>query len=54
MAIGEIGAAKYAHFIDNLKENKYRNIVVLTGAGISVSAGIPDFRSPHSGIYSNL
>jgi NAD-dependent SIR2 family protein deacetylase len=49
-----MGSAKYLQFIENLKENKYQNIVVLTGAGISVSAGIPDFRSPHSGIYSNL
>ena len=31
-----------------------RRIVVLTGAGVSVSAGIPDFRTPGSGLYSNL
>mmetsp|Transcript_10914 Transcript_10914/g.15153 ORF Transcript_10914/g.15153 Transcript_10914/m.15153 type:complete len:375 (+) Transcript_10914:299-1423(+) len=38
---------------DMIKAGKIKNIAVLSGAGISVSAGIPDFRSP-GGMYDTL
>jgi NAD-dependent SIR2 family protein deacetylase len=37
-----------------IEKHKAKKIMVLAGAGVSVAAGIPDFRTPGTGLYDNL
>jgi NAD-dependent deacetylase sirtuin 2 len=43
-----------AGVVEFIKSGKAKNIILMNGAGISVAAGIPDFRSPKTGLYHNL
>lgn len=50
----EVNKIELEEVITKMKNKEYKRIVVLTGAGLSVAAGIPDFRSPGTGLYSKL
>jgi NAD-dependent deacetylase len=45
----ETAAARLARLIEQAE-----SVVALTGAGISVPSGIPDFRSPGTGLWANV
>lgn len=40
--------------VSRILDGRCKQVVVLSGAGVSVAAGIPDFRSPGTGLYDNL
>lgn len=43
---------KISEFASHLKTAK--NVIVMSGAGLSTNANIPDFRSESSGLYNKL
>jgi NAD-dependent deacetylase len=49
MTATENAAARLARLIEDADR-----VVALTGAGISVPSGIPDFRSPRTGLWANV
>ncbi|XP_068964077.1 NAD-dependent protein deacetylase sirtuin-3, mitochondrial isoform X2 [Petaurus breviceps papuanus] len=40
--------------VEMIRTKVCQKVVVMVGAGVSTPSGIPDFRSPGSGLYSNL
>jgi NAD-dependent SIR2 family protein deacetylase len=49
----EIYDLKYQKFVEDFAKGKYKNMIFMVGAGISTSAGIPDFRS-NTGLFKQL
>ncbi|XP_034735820.1 SIRT1 domain-containing protein isoform X2 [Etheostoma cragini] len=46
-----VGLASVARLV---KLGRCKNVVVVAGAGISTASGIPDFRTPGTGLYANM
>lgn len=42
------------NFAKGILDGRFNKLVVVVGAGMSCAAGLPDFRSPKTGLYSRL
>ncbi|XP_053321644.1 NAD-dependent protein deacetylase sirtuin-3-like [Spea bombifrons] len=51
---GALKLTGLSDIVDLILKNRCKQIIVMTGAGISTPSGIPDFRTPGSGLYDNL
>jgi NAD-dependent SIR2 family protein deacetylase len=45
---------KISEFITGLKTKQFTKVIVASGAGISVAAGLRDYRSKDTGLYDQL
>uniref|UniRef100_A0A2K6FJQ5 Sirtuin 3 n=1 Tax=Propithecus coquereli TaxID=379532 RepID=A0A2K6FJQ5_PROCO len=50
----EKGKLSLLDIAELIRARACQRVVVMVGAGVSTPSGIPDFRSPGSGLYSNL
>ncbi|TRY90729.1 hypothetical protein DNTS_016560 [Danionella cerebrum] len=51
---GNVAQQTLENIAENIRKYDSKRVVVMAGAGISTPSGIPDFRSPGSGLYDNL
>ena len=54
LSVPILTSCRLSHTLAADKMSSASKILVMTGAGLSTPSGIPDFRSPGSGIYDNL